>query len=433
MRRGQRAKLAAGAGLATMVLGALMVLAPSGAGAQEALPVVDKVTVCHRTNAVTNPYRIIEVAVDGSDGSLGNGMNDHTQHLGPPFDFSDPDQYEPPFNGDDWGDIIPPYQWGPNPEDYFPGYNWNGEQTLEQQCGGAPQDPTTLTLVKVVAGEAAPQTWSYDFTGLVDDVTLTDADATSETLVIDPDVTYEITESGTDGVVTADCTGATSDSLDGRTLSVAVAPGGDAVCTFTNTFDPPPTASLTVVKTNDANGDGTFSDDEEAATPGAATTFQLVITNTGEVELTLTSLTDTFGSTVEDLLSGGLECGDTDLVVGSTLAAGSTTTCTFVLEGYTPAAGGSLVNTVAVDTQQTEPATDTSTVRTAQVAPQVVTQTPVVQPTVAPTNQVLGAQVVRTLPRTGNGTRNLAGAGAVLVGLGMALTAASRRRSAAQP
>ncbi len=61
---------------------------------------LEKVRICHRTNAVVNPYNSIEVFRSAVDGF---GANDHTHHTGPIFD---PETME---NGDDWGDIIPPH------------------------------------------------------------------------------------------------------------------------------------------------------------------------------------------------------------------------------------------------------------------------------------------------------------------------------------
>lgn len=70
------------------------------------------ITICHRTNAVVNPYNKITVSLKAVDGQ---GKNDHSHHLGPIFD---PATME---NGDDWGDIIPS-----NPYD-TDGYNWTTE------------------------------------------------------------------------------------------------------------------------------------------------------------------------------------------------------------------------------------------------------------------------------------------------------------------
>ena len=87
-----------------------------------------KVTICHRTNSVTNPYvieTVDEASVDGNAGN-DNGKGDHLlEHLGPVFDFNSPPP--PPHNGDQWGDIIPPfYSDGITPTGY-PSLNWDAD------------------------------------------------------------------------------------------------------------------------------------------------------------------------------------------------------------------------------------------------------------------------------------------------------------------
>jgi len=121
--------------------------------------------------------------------------------------------------------------------------------------------------------------------------------------------------------------------------------------------------TATVDKTNDANGDATFSDDETAATVGAAVAFTVVVTNTSAVPAVLATLTDAVGGSPV-----AFAC-DPD-VVGSTLAAGASTTCLVTLAGYSPADGTSVVNTVTATLEAVDDpsnhgsASDTSTVRT---------------------------------------------------------------------
>ena len=88
-----------------------------------------KVTICHRTNSVTNPYVIITVDEASVDGNAGNdnGKGDLLlEHLGPVFDFNNPPP--PPHNGDQWGDIIPPF--------YSDGVTLTGYPTLNWDAAG---------------------------------------------------------------------------------------------------------------------------------------------------------------------------------------------------------------------------------------------------------------------------------------------------------
>ncbi|MFZ6004399.1 MAG: LPXTG cell wall anchor domain-containing protein [Actinomycetota bacterium] len=100
------------------------------------------VTICHRTNSVDNPYRLIEVAFDSTNGELVGP--DHTGHAGPVFDFSaDPEAedypYAPPLNEDDWGDIVPGYEWDGGS---YPGLNWpEGQAIWENGCTAPAADP----------------------------------------------------------------------------------------------------------------------------------------------------------------------------------------------------------------------------------------------------------------------------------------------------
>ena len=166
---------------------------------------------------------------------------------------------------------------------------------------------------------------------------------------------------------------------------------------FTN-----PALALTVDKTNDANGDGTFSDSEVATTAGGAVPFKVTVTNHGDAAVIIDSVVDQVaGSPVT------FDCRDASnhSLVGQVLPIGGTVSCTVTLAGAAPAAGGQKVDTVTVTghqygdcvltksevaadtcTLQTDPgntvsASDTSTVSTP--TPPTPSPTPVI--TVSPT------------------------------------------------
>lgn len=107
----------------------------------------EKVTICHRTHATTNPYRMITVSMSSivGNGNSGNGHGNATQGggqddplvsvdhshnpyltaAGPVFNPS----YSYPANHKQWQDIIPPFNYVPangNPGS-FAGLNWTDE------------------------------------------------------------------------------------------------------------------------------------------------------------------------------------------------------------------------------------------------------------------------------------------------------------------
>jgi hypothetical protein len=141
--------------------------------------------------------------------------------------------------------------------------------------------------------------------------------------------------------------------------------------------EPTPTYDIELTKTNDADrdADSTFSDDETASEAGSDVAFQLDIVNHGD-ELTVTSLEDSWPGQTEplDLLAEDVDLACTrdaaDVTLSDPLPAGSTTTCSFTVEGYAPEAGESLVNTVVVGTDREGVGDeDTSTVRTPATSP----------------------------------------------------------------
>jgi uncharacterized repeat protein (TIGR01451 family) len=128
--------------------------------------------------------------------------------------------------------------------------------------------------------------------------------------------------------------------------------------------------TVTVDKTNNANGDATFSDDETATTVGAPVTFKVVVTNTSIVPAVVDSFVDKVEGTPVSITA-------TPDIVGTTLAAGASVTVTFSLDGYTPADKASKIDAVTVvlhevgDSENSGTATDSSTVRTAVPPPDV--------------------------------------------------------------
>ncbi len=97
----------------------------------------DKISICHASSAVVNPYEDTTVDLDAVDGS---GNNDHSQHDDPAFNSS-------MVQGDDWGDIIPP-----NVHD-ADGLNWTteGQAIWRNQCVVPEEEPLEPCTVAAVS------------------------------------------------------------------------------------------------------------------------------------------------------------------------------------------------------------------------------------------------------------------------------------------
>ena len=160
----------------------------------------------------------------------------------------------------------------------------------------------------------------------------------------------------------------TCDDLEGDTL----APGANtAPCSFTAEFtgDPGDTQTDTVTVTG-VDGTGTEVTDDDPATvalvgtpeimvvktadppqrpePGGTFTFTVVVTNTGDVPLTITELTDDIYGDLGDPANPNITNNTCDDLIGDTLAPGaSTAPCTFDGE-FTGDGGDSQTDTVTV-------------------------------------------------------------------------------------
>jgi hypothetical protein len=113
---------------------ALMLIIGNAAVIVHAAPQDDhKVTICHRTDSVTNPYNQQSVDVDSADGNTGNdnGQSDHSEHTGP-VATSQTVAQSLKDNKQNWGDIIPPH-------DNYGGLNWdaNGQAVYNNNCNYA--------------------------------------------------------------------------------------------------------------------------------------------------------------------------------------------------------------------------------------------------------------------------------------------------------
>ena len=114
-----------------------LVLGGFGASVAAAPQEDHKVTICHRTDSVTNPYVQESVDVDSADGNTGNdnGQGDHSEHTGP-VATSETVAQALKDNHENWGDIIPQH-------DNYAGLNWTAEGQAVYNNGCNYATPTT--------------------------------------------------------------------------------------------------------------------------------------------------------------------------------------------------------------------------------------------------------------------------------------------------
>ena len=108
------------------------------------LPADEKVSFCHRTNSIVNPYILVTTSVEAIR------VQAHSGHTGPVFPAPD------------WGDIIPPFDYD-NGQQQFPGLNWpSGSDVLVAGCAVRqtidPILPTPTTAPPTTTSTTAPAT-----------------------------------------------------------------------------------------------------------------------------------------------------------------------------------------------------------------------------------------------------------------------------------
>lgn len=149
---------------------------------------------------------------------------------------------------------------------------------------------------------------------------------------------YEFVECGVTGVNVG--TPASTAEAPG----VVVPAGGTGVAIFyvQHTVAAAGSITLTVAKSNDANGSGTYAQTESASGPNQDVPFRVVVTNPSTVPVTITGISDSWPG------QAAFSPSCASALDGTTLAPGHDVTCDFTLDNYSPAAGDSLTNTVKV-------------------------------------------------------------------------------------
>jgi hypothetical protein len=127
-------------GGALALLGAFLLLTSAldlGSGTSQAAAQQDRVTICHRTDAVKNPYVKITVDSFAADAQP-PAQGDHAlEHQGP-IASSEAVAQSLKDQHIEWGDIIPPH-------DNFAGLNWTaaGQAIFRNDCKVPEQPPKT--------------------------------------------------------------------------------------------------------------------------------------------------------------------------------------------------------------------------------------------------------------------------------------------------
>lgn len=125
------------------------------------------VTLCHATNAASNPYVSITVDVAG-------GWDGHDKHTGPVFDDS-------MKSGDNWGDIIPPTTY--NGVEFSLNWDAAGQAIWNNGCTPPSTQPsTTVTATTTTTATATTTATVTDTNTATDTVTATDSIGSTQTV-----------------------------------------------------------------------------------------------------------------------------------------------------------------------------------------------------------------------------------------------------------
>jgi hypothetical protein len=195
------------AGIGMILVGTFaMLLAGLGvstAGATQPNP-EHQVTLCHRTDSYSNPYEEITVDVASVLNTEG-----HDSHDGRIF-FPDIPKHE------QWGDIIPPFDFGPGEQYAGQNFDTDGQAILDAGCTVA--SVTTTTAESTTTTEGSTTTTESTTTTTVESST-TEASSTTTT------EGEETTTSGNPGVTAGGVTTGSSTVPIGGLGTTGVVPG----------------------------------------------------------------------------------------------------------------------------------------------------------------------------------------------------------------
>ncbi len=217
-------------GFGTIALGALFVLtgiAPAVAHATQPNP-EHKVSLCHRTDSYSNPY--VRITVDVAS-VLHNGHDDHN---GPVFYPAIPKHMK-------WGDIIPPFDYGPHEQ--YAGQNWTVQGTTVFDSGCTGYHPTTTTTTTCPPKTTTTKPATTTTTSTVPPTTTTTAPGETTTTTA-PGETTTTTAPGETTTTTTPGETTTTSSPDTTTTTIST------VTTAGNTTTTAPGATTTTIVTD---------------------------------------------------------------------------------------------------------------------------------------------------------------------------------------
>jgi uncharacterized repeat protein (TIGR01451 family) len=292
----------------------------------------DKITICHATASHSNPYVVNQPDRSGD-------LDGHDNHNGPVW-----------FEGitEDWGDIIPPFDYGDGL--HYDGKNWTaeGQAILDNGCVmPSPPQPDTGTLVvqKIVSGgNAVASDFSLHVMSSSTDVSGSpqpgSGTGTSYTLTAG---TYTISESGGPG----DFDAAFSSECSSGTVTVIA--GQSVTCTVTNTFNPPDENSIDIALTKTVDNNNPSESDN--------ITYTIVAVNNGPHSASSVVVNDLLPSSLTFVSSvagqGSFDSNTGVWTIGS-LANGASANLTIIATVNTGTGGTTITNTAAGTAAETD-------------------------------------------------------------------------------
>lgn len=254
-------------GMSAVVVGVLFVFgaaSPLVAGATQGSP-EHQVTLCHATDSYTNPYvsETVDVASTQFEG--------HDGHNGPVF-YADIPKHE------QWGDIIPPFDYGAAGS--YPGKNWTADGQAIWNAGCTVAAPTTTTTIAPTTSTTeAPTTTTTEAptsTTVAPTTSTTVAPTTSTTVAPTTSTTVVPTTSTTEAPTTSTTAAPTTTVPNDPSTSTTIAGDTSTSTTKPSTVTTEGTASTTAPASSTTVGHAAVAHATTTTTDPASASTQRV-------------------------------------------------------------------------------------------------------------------------------------------------------------